>query len=63
MNSALLPLDHRGLTRRETADLLRGLAELIDSYPHDGFVVTLDIVPAATGTTRPKRAGKTTKSS
>ena len=56
---SLLPLTNKGLTRAETADFFRGLAELVETYPTEGFVVTVDIVAAATAassTTAKKRA-------
>ncbi len=48
MSTPILPIDHRGLTREQTADLLRGLSDFIETYPHDAFVVTIDITPAVT---------------
>lgn len=46
MASPLLPLTEKPLTRADAALLLRGLAEFIESYPAEGFIVTLDIQPA-----------------
>ena len=45
---ALLPLTNKGLTRAEAADFFRGLADLVEAYPTEGFVVTVDIVASAT---------------
>ena len=50
MASAILPIDHKGLTCRDAANLFRGLAELLDVYPAEGVVVTLHVDVAATGT-------------
>jgi hypothetical protein len=44
----LLPLDHKGLTRREAADFFRGLAEFLETYPTDGVVVTVHVESAIT---------------
>ena len=52
---SLLPLTNKGLTRAEAADFFRGLAELVETYPTEGFVVTVDIV-AATSVTPKKRS-------
>ncbi len=56
----LLPITQKGLTRRQTADLLNGLAALVESYPADGIVLTVNIEVAATGSTpkTPKKAAR-----
>ena len=45
----LLPLDHKGLTRAEAADFLRGLADLIEAYPTVGVVLSVSVEAAAPG--------------
>jgi hypothetical protein len=62
MPAPLLPIDQRTLTRHETADLLRGLSDFIETYPGDNFVVTIDIVPRTAEPTRPKNKRTATKS-
>lgn len=54
----LLPITQKGLTRRQAADLLNGLAALVESYPADGIVLTVNMEVAATGaaTKSPKKA-------
>ncbi len=54
----LLPITEKGMTRREAADLFRGLAELVESYPATGLVVSVDLGIAATGDTTPKSTGR-----
>jgi hypothetical protein len=49
MSRPLLPIDHKGLTRREAADMLRGLADFVETYPTEGVVLTVDLEVAATG--------------
>ena len=44
----LLPIDHKGLTCAQAADLLRGLADLIEAYPAEGIVLTVNVEGAAT---------------
>ena len=56
----LLPLDHKGLTRAEAADFLRGLADLIEAYPTAGVVLSVSVEAAATGTLSPKSRKKPT---
>ena len=60
MSHALLPIDHKGMTCREAADLLTGMAALIEAYPVKGVVVTLNIEVADTG--NPGAGSKTRKS-
>lgn len=43
MGLPLLPIARKGLTRREAADLLNGLAALLENYPADAVVLTLEI--------------------
>ncbi len=62
MSTPLLPIDQRTLTRNETADLLRGLSDFIETYPGDNFVVTIDIIPRATESARSKSKRTTQKS-
>ena len=58
-NLPLIPIDHKGFTRAQAADLLRGMAELVELYPTEGVVVTLDVAIAATGsTTKPSSRKK-----
>ena len=57
----LLPIDQRILTRNETADLLRGLSDLIETYPSDNFVVKIDIIPRTAEPARAKNKRTTTK--
>ena len=54
--NTLLPLNQKPLSRRDAADLLRGLAELIESYPTETVVLTIDIQTgtASTGPSKPK---------
>ena len=56
----LLPLDHKGLTRAQTADLFRGLADWLELYPGDAFVVSAAVEEAitegATKTRKPRNA-------
>ncbi len=57
----LLPLDHKGLTRGQTADLFRGLADWLELYPGDAFVVSIAVEEANTegpAKTRKPRATK-----
>lgn len=59
MNShPLLPITQKALTRRQAADLLNGLAALVESYPADGIVLTVNMEVTATGTgsKAPKKA-------
>ncbi len=58
MSNPLLPIEHQNLTRAQTADLLRGLSDFIETYPREGFVVSIDISPAAESQTaaKPKRS-------
>lgn len=58
---ALLPLMNKGLTRAEAADLFRGLADLIEAYPTEGFVVSVDIVAAATAVSSSTKRRSRTK--
>lgn len=62
MSTPLLPIDQRTLTRNETADLLRGLSDFIETYPGDNFVVTIDIIPRAAESARSKSKRTTQKS-
>jgi hypothetical protein len=57
MSNPLLPIDHQNLTRAQTADLLRGLSDFIETYPHEAFVVSIDISPGAgaQAAAKPKR--------
>ena len=43
----LLPIDHKAMTRREAADLLNGLAALIESYPTEHVFVSVNVEGAA----------------
>ena len=64
MPHPLLPIDQKGMTCRDAASLFNGLAALMDSYPADGVVVTLNIEVADTGkagTTAKPRKPRTTK--
>lgn len=58
MAHPLLPIDHKGMTPREAADLLTGIAALIEAYPAKGVVVTLNIDVADTGNpgTKPRKS-------
>ncbi|WP_020375021.1 hypothetical protein [Sulfobacillus thermosulfidooxidans] len=60
VSSPLLPLNQKGLTRREAADCLRGLAELIETYPAEGVVLTVNVEAAITGQSAPQ--SRSTKS-
>ncbi len=40
----LLPLKDKALTPRDAADFFRGLAELVESYPIESVVVSVDIL-------------------
>lgn len=53
-STPLLPLDHKGLTRADAADFFRGLADLIEVYPTEGVVVTLQVEAALTVQTAAK---------
>lgn len=55
MSRPLLPIEQKGMTRREAADLLTGLASLVESYPVDGIVLSVNVEMAATGE-KPKRS-------
>ena len=55
MGNPLLPIERKGMTRREAADLLNGLASLIESYPTDGIVLSVNVEVATTGET-PKKS-------
>jgi hypothetical protein len=39
----LLPFKEKALTPRDAADLLRGLAELVEVYPVESVVISLDL--------------------
>lgn len=58
MTFPLLPLDHKGLTRAEAADVLRGLADFLEVYPTEGVVLSVAVEAAATGTTSAKSRKK-----
>ena len=55
MGNPLLPIERKGLTRRAAADLLNGLASLIESYPVDGIVLSVNVEVVGTGET-PKKS-------
>jgi len=62
MSHPLLPIDRKGMTPREAADLLTGVAALIEAYPVKGVVVTLNVEVAETGSPGTKtRKSRTTK--
>ena len=64
MGHPLLPIDHKTLTRAETADVLRGFAELVEQYPAENFVLSLNLEMAATETvSSPSRKKKKSGSS
>ena len=57
----LLPLHDKALTRAEAADLLRGLAELVELYPAPAIVVSISPEAAGTPASKPPRkSSKTT---
>ena len=61
MSRPLFPIQEKGMTRAEAADLFRGLAELVEGYPSKGLVVTVDIGVAQTGDA-PKKTSTRRKS-
>lgn len=52
-SNPLLPIEQKSLTRAQAADLLRGVAEMIELYPSDNLIVTLNVETASI--TPPKR--------
>ncbi len=40
----LLPVKEKALTPRDAGDFFRGLAELVESYPIESVVVSVDIL-------------------
>ncbi len=46
MSRPLLPLAETPLTPREAAECLRGIAEMLESYPAAGILLTLDVAVA-----------------
>lgn len=60
MSRPLLPLAETPLTPREAADCLRGIAEMLESYPTTGVLLTLDVTVAQVEDRPPRtrRAGK-----
>jgi hypothetical protein len=60
MSRPLLPLHEKPLTPREAADCLRGLAEMLETYPATGVLLTLDVtvVQAAEPAPRKRRTTK-----
>ncbi len=56
----LLPLHDKALTCNDAANLLRGIAELLDVYPADGVLLTLtlDAIGPSTATTRSAKSAK-----
>ena len=48
MSRPLPPLHQTPLTPREAADCLRGIAELVETYPATGVLLTLDVAVAQT---------------
>ncbi len=61
MSRPLLPLQEKPLTPREAADCLRGLAEMVETYPAASLLLSLDITVAQSDT--PVRKRKPAKSS
>ncbi|OLZ09597.1 hypothetical protein [Sulfobacillus thermosulfidooxidans] len=62
MTAPLLPIQQRSLTRQETADLLRGLSDFVETYPDNEFIVSIDIMPQSNQPSRTKTKRNTRKS-
>lgn len=52
----LLPIDHKPMTRQEAADLLNGLAALIESYPTEHVFVSVNLEAALASESGPKKS-------
>jgi len=64
MGQPLLPIDHQTLMRSETADVLRGLAEMIEQYPAERFILSVQLeVATSDPPTPPGRSKKKAKPS
>jgi len=63
MSVPLFPIIQQELSRREAADLLTGVAALLENYPAPTVVLTLEIAvaPASDGQKSSATSGKTSK--
>jgi len=63
MSVPLFPIIQQELSRREAADLLTGVAALLENYPSPRVVLTLEVTVAPASDSRKSNAssGKTLK--
>lgn len=59
MAQPLLPIAQQEMTKIQTADMLRGLAEFIELYPAERFVLSVQLeVAASESSTRSRASSK-----
>lgn len=59
MSRPLLPLKESPLTPRQAADCLRGLAEMLETYPAATVLLTLDVAVAQSADPSPRKRRST----